>query len=38
MTDKARFTAMKHASGADYDWVFTHEAEAIKEQTDQVIS
>ncbi len=38
MTDKARFTAMEHASRADYDVVFAHEADAMKEQADRVIS
>ena len=38
MTDKARFTAMEQASRADYDLVFAHEADAMKEQADRVIS
>ena len=38
MTDKARFTAMEHASRGDYDLVFAHEADTMKEQADRVIS
>ncbi len=37
MSDTVAFTAMEHASRADYDLVFDHDAENIAEQADRII-
>ncbi|MCS5594004.1 MAG: hypothetical protein NZ730_05635 [Porticoccaceae bacterium] len=37
MSDTVAFTAMEHASRADYDLVFEHDAQNIAHQADRII-